>query len=164
MSCEGCGYAILLSGAWCCDYLSITGHRRPCPPGAACTVRVAAKKDPKRKWKEHPPVKRRTWDTKKALELYCQGQSDGAIAAAVGTTRNAVAFWRREQGLPGGRDRRDLAAPPEAAPGEGPVAFSVEYRGCALSIRAPDTEGLRQIYAYAGTLLRDMPAAERRES
>ena len=32
-------YAALLSGAWCCDYLSVTGHRRPCPPGEGCTVR-----------------------------------------------------------------------------------------------------------------------------
>ncbi len=42
VSCKGCGYAIRLDGDWCCDYLGITGHRRPCPPGADCTVRTEA--------------------------------------------------------------------------------------------------------------------------
>lgn len=28
----------------CCNYLFDTGHRRPCPPGAACTVREKATK------------------------------------------------------------------------------------------------------------------------
>ena len=39
MSCKGCAYAVLLSGTWCCDYLSVTGHCRPYPPGEGCTVR-----------------------------------------------------------------------------------------------------------------------------
>ena len=42
MSCKGCAYAVYLSGAWCCDYLQITGHCRPCPPGEDCTARKEA--------------------------------------------------------------------------------------------------------------------------
>lgn len=30
MSCKGCAYAVLLSGAWCCDYLNVTGDCRRC--------------------------------------------------------------------------------------------------------------------------------------
>lgn len=29
-----CGHAI------CCDYILITGHRRPCHPGRECTVQI----------------------------------------------------------------------------------------------------------------------------
>ena len=31
----GCYYY----GGWCCDYMLMTGRRRPCPPGAECTVK-----------------------------------------------------------------------------------------------------------------------------
>lgn len=36
MSRKDCAYAGQMSDMWCCDYLSIVGHRRPCPPGGAC--------------------------------------------------------------------------------------------------------------------------------
>lgn len=43
--CMGCAH---FYGAYrdnkCCNYLFDTGHRRPCPPGAACTVREKATK------------------------------------------------------------------------------------------------------------------------
>lgn len=43
--CKGCAY-------WCggkttiktCDYMLITGKRRPCPPGEGCTVKKREKK------------------------------------------------------------------------------------------------------------------------
>lgn len=38
--CEGCRYFFGHSeGVRCCNYIFKVGHRRPCPPGAACTVR-----------------------------------------------------------------------------------------------------------------------------
>ena len=41
MECSGCVYsAILRSNLVVCDYLCRTLHRRPCPPGKECTVRV----------------------------------------------------------------------------------------------------------------------------
>lgn len=44
--CEGCIYVCQLAASvWCCDYLGLTGHRRQCPPGADCTVRVQGKKE-----------------------------------------------------------------------------------------------------------------------
>lgn len=96
MSCEGCFYAVLLSGAWCCDYLLMTGRRRPCPPGEGCTVREKA--DLTKKGSAF--MKRREWDTEKAKALYDQKLSDAEIAGRVGTTASAVACWRRGLGLP----------------------------------------------------------------
>lgn len=96
MSCKGCVYAVLLSGAWCCDYLQIVGHRRPCPPGEDCTVRKAANLTKK----GSAFMKRREWDTEKAKTLYDQKLSDVEIAGRVGATASAVAYWRRGLGLP----------------------------------------------------------------
>ena len=96
MSCKGCVYAVLLSGAWCCDYLQITGHCRPCPPGEDCTVRKAANLTKK----GSAFMKRREWDTEKAKALYDQKLSDVEIAGRVGATASAVAYWRRGLGLP----------------------------------------------------------------
>lgn len=96
MSCKGCVYAVLLSGAWCCDYLQITGHCRPCPPGEDCTVRKAANLTKK----GSAFMKRREWDTEKAKTLYDQKLSDVEIAGRVGATASAVAYWRRGLGLP----------------------------------------------------------------
>ena len=30
-ACKGCVYAVYVCNWWACDYLGITGHRRPCP-------------------------------------------------------------------------------------------------------------------------------------
>lgn len=35
--CRTCGFWNEMF--WCCDYLFVTGRRRPCPPGRRCTVR-----------------------------------------------------------------------------------------------------------------------------
>ena len=46
LSCRGCRFHN--SNVGCCDYLSITGRRRPCPPRAECTAREAGR---------HPRIK-----------------------------------------------------------------------------------------------------------
>jgi len=41
--CRGCRYYVLLDnrrGRRVCYYIVMEGHRRPCPPGAGCTVRL----------------------------------------------------------------------------------------------------------------------------
>lgn len=180
MSCKGCAYAVLLSGAWYCDYLQITGHCRPCPSGEGCTVRKAANLTKK----GSAFMKRRGWDTEKAKALYDQKLSDTEIAGKVGATASAVAFWRRGLGLPANPERRPppqqedpepkATPPPPASPParpltlpakKGPVELSVELDGRAFALRAPDLEGAEQIYEYAGRLLKDMvqTAAELKE-
>lgn len=171
MSCKGCDYAVLLSGEWCCDYLSVSGHRRPCPPGEGCTVR----KEGDLTKKGSAFMKRRGWDTEKAKALYAQKLSDAEIAGRVGTTASAVAFWRRGLGLPANPGQRPPPRPensePKAAPPppvspplrplalpitKGPVELSVEMDGRAFALRAPDLEGAAWIHEYAGRLLEDM--------
>lgn len=171
MSCEGCFYAVLLSGAWCCDYLLMTGRRRPCPPGEGCTVRKAANLTKK----GSAFMKRREWDTEKAKALYDQKLSDAEIAGKVGATTSAVAYWRRGLGLPANPERHPPSRPedpePKAAPPppvsppsrplalptmKGPIELSVELDGRAFALRAPDLEGAAWIHEYAGRLLEDM--------
>ena len=171
MSCKGCAYAAQLSGAWCCDYLQIVGHRRPCPPGEGCTVRKAANLTKK----GSAFMKRRGWDTEKAKTLYDQKLSDAEIAGEVGATASAVAYWRRGLGLPTNLERHPppqedpepkaapLPSPPSrtlALPArKGPVELSVEMDGRAFALRAPDLEGAARIYEYAGRLLEDVKQA-----
>ena len=167
MSCKGCAYAVYLSGAWCCDYLQIVGHRRPCPPGEGCTVRKAANVTKK----GSAFMKRREWDTEKAKTLYDQKLTDTEIAGEVGATASAVAYWRRGLGLPANlerhpppQDREPKAAPFPFPPSQplalltkkGPVELSVEMDGRAFTLRAPDLEGAAWIHEYAGRLLGDM--------
>lgn len=95
-----------------CDYLLITGRRRPCPPGEGCTEHTAIKKPT-----EHPteidvvsglPIMRRrqkkkrgyTFDTEKAHELYRQGLTDNAIGEACGVSANSIFNWRKNNNLP----------------------------------------------------------------
>lgn len=171
MSCKGCAYAAQLSGAWCCDYLQITGHCRPCPPGDACTVRKEA--DLTKKGSAF--MKRRGWDTEEARTLYDEKLSDAEIAGKVGATTSAVAYWRRSLGLPANPERRPPPAPEDPAPNapplappprplalpamKGPIELSVELDGHAFALRAPDLEGAAQIYEYAGRLLEDVKQA-----
>lgn len=52
-ACKGCMYLGSLyaqSKRGCtCDYLLIAGHRRPCPPGAACTAKKLVDGNSRRK-------------------------------------------------------------------------------------------------------------------
>ena len=170
MSCKGCAYAVRLSSAWCCDYLLMTGHCRPCPPGEGCTVR---KEDDLTK-KGSVFMKQREWDTERAKALYDQKLSDAEIAGKVGATASTVAFWRRGLGLPANPGRypslqeepeTKAASTPPASPmlerpenEETPVELSVKLDDgrFEFSIKAPSPEGARQIYQFAGKLLEEM--------
>ena len=127
MSCKGCAYAAQLSGAWCCDYLQITGHCRPCPPGEGCTVRKEA--DLTKKGSAY--MKRREWDTEEARTLYDEKLSDAEIAGRVGTTASAVAYWRRSLGLPANPERRPPPAPEAPAPQCAAPGFSSPAPGAS---------------------------------
>ncbi len=114
MTCEGCVYAAYLSDAWYCDYLAVTGHRRPCPPGEGCTVRAEGVRSKKRTWRI-VPMRKRTWDTEKARAMYDEGLSDKKIAEALGTTIHSIGFWRRALYLPPNRDEKQAEKTPERA-------------------------------------------------
>ena len=48
--CKKCFYGAMLDGSYqICDYISITGHMRPCDPGAECTVFLPKEKGKKKK-------------------------------------------------------------------------------------------------------------------
>ena len=50
--CDGCLYRETLNGyGQMCAYILRTGHRRPCPPGEGCTVKVVAVKRRRRRKK-----------------------------------------------------------------------------------------------------------------
>lgn len=38
--CDNCVYKGKVAGKPCCDYMIRTDHRRPCPAGDGCTVKV----------------------------------------------------------------------------------------------------------------------------
>lgn len=147
MSCKGCAYAAYLGGEWYCDYLSVTGHRRPCPPGEGCTVR----KEGDLTKKGSAFMKRRGWDTEKAKALYDQKLSDAEIAGEVGTTASAVAFWQRGLGLPANPGQRppprekplSKAAPPlPVSPPPRPLALSTN--GAPAGTRRSGSGGERR--------------------
>lgn len=101
-----------------CDYILITGHRRPCGFGAACTV------------KETQGRRMRSGGMSQEVEakvtqLYAQGYSDPSIAQAVSMTSTMIRYWRQRNELPpnahGGRPRKDRTteAKKKAAPRAG---------------------------------------------
>lgn len=96
----------------------ITGHRRPCGFGAACTV------------KETQGRRMRSGGMSQEVEakvtqLYAQGYSDPSIAQVVGMTSTMIRYWRQRNELPpnahGGRPRKDRTteAKKKAAPRAG---------------------------------------------
>lgn len=88
-ACRGCDYQ---AGGKYCDYIGITGHRRPCPPGKDCTVKkmTGKRKDP---------------DFVKIAELYEEGLGDRAIAKGAKCSIAAVGRWRKEQCLPPNKEK-----------------------------------------------------------
>lgn len=84
--CAGCVYQVKAGGYLVCDYISITGSRRPCPFGAGCTVKETEKN-------------MKNWDKAKAFELYQAGASDKEIAAGVEVSPGTIYKWRHEKGL-----------------------------------------------------------------
>lgn len=85
-----------------CEYLLIKGHRRPCGPGDACTVKETAATRQKNERQE-------TMD-RTIAKLYAQGFSDPAIAEKVNVGRGVIRRWRVRRGLSpnhrGGRPRK----------------------------------------------------------
>lgn len=41
--CKGCIYSLVTNCGTYCQYILITEHRRPCPPGRGCTVKKVQK-------------------------------------------------------------------------------------------------------------------------
>lgn len=93
----------ILSYNGTCDYILVTGQRRPCGFGDACTV------------KETQGRKMRGGGMSQKVEakvkqLYAQGYSDPSIAQAVAVTRTVIRYWHQRNELPpnahGGRPRK----------------------------------------------------------
>lgn len=115
--CRSCLYG---GGDGYCTYILWTTHRRPCPPGAGCTVYERASAEQRKKAKNNiviipaaavrQPQKphRRKWDTAKALQMYQDGASDAQIAKACGVSQPTICLWRNAQSLPThAKGRRD---------------------------------------------------------
>lgn len=83
-----CYFGQTLDNLPCCGYFILTGNIRGCDPGPGCrryrpaTVKKCTRKAPK-------------WDTEKGREMWLDKKSDGEIAKALGVTRTAVGFYRR---------------------------------------------------------------------
>lgn len=175
--CKGCIYQIKFGGYWLCDYITITGHRRPCPFGAGCTVKEA-----------EGGMKK--WDESKAYELYQAGASDLEIAHEVGMKPSTICKWRRGKELPAHKGERpslpadsspspapDLPAPaeaerpapqiaelqevapkPERTSPDGPMELHLELGGGWARIRAPNWEQAAQLWAMMNTCIEALEA------
>lgn len=97
--CEGCVDYIALGSGKVCDYMLRNGHKRPCPPAAACTVKSTKPRDQADKRVRRPY----TWDVSLGTRLHKEGKNDRQIAEAVGARPEAVRAWRRRVGLPANR-------------------------------------------------------------
>lgn len=105
--CRGC-FALGSQGA--CNYIFIMEHRRPCPPGAQCTVRMTRKELSMRK---------ATWDTELGHKLWAEGKKDTEIASTLGIPTSTVTNYRLKHWAPA---RKKTTAPKEVQP----VAVSTE--------------------------------------
>ena len=93
-----------------CTYILVMQHRRPCPPGADCTVfepRAGTRKPepvvivPPAATHPKPTRPRgKLWDKAKARALYDGGASDRDIAKACGISPSAIGRWRNRLRLP----------------------------------------------------------------
>ena len=101
--CEGCMYYGKSTDT--CDYILIADQRRPCPPGAECTVR--------RTTKEGKRMGKARWDTELGRLLWLEGKSDAQIAKEMGVAPNTVLHQRRRWEKT--TTRTEPAAPPQEA-------------------------------------------------
>ena len=89
--CRGCIYAGRTSFSPSCDYILMTGKRRPCPapqgPKDKCSARTTQGQQRNRQKKK--------WDTRLADRLLAEGHSDEAVARMVGTTLKALRSWKQ---------------------------------------------------------------------
>lgn len=162
--CAGFVYRIRVGDCLVCDYISIVGHRRPCPFGAGCVVKET-----------EDGMKR--WDKARAYELYQAGASDREIAEEVGVETGTIYRWRREKGLTAHRPaaqvppadtgpgpeppESETAKPtdrsgPEEAGGDwpqGPVELHLELAGGWVRLRAPDWRTGRTLCDMMGALM-----------
>lgn len=59
--CHGCIYmSIVSSSIPCCNYIFIEDKRRPCPPGAECTVKTTKRKSKPKTKPAHKPKPTKT--------------------------------------------------------------------------------------------------------
>lgn len=87
--CRGCVYFAETTKT--CDYILMTEHCRPCPPGRACTV----KSEPLRKKK----TARGRLDRDATLRaLYKEGKNDREISDLLGYSTGAILNWRQRHG------------------------------------------------------------------
>lgn len=104
--CRGCRYQ---DGQGWCDYIGITGRKRPAEirPGGGCDCK-------EKKQTRHPSLmltqkskktlspktpKKPILDHDKALELYHKGANDVQIALACGCSKGTVQHWRNKNRL-----------------------------------------------------------------
>lgn len=105
-ACRGCYY---LGSESTCDYLLKTKTRRPCPPGAGCTVKItnkqkrtvgleiASKKTIQRAKRGRQPL----LDGDERVErMYAEGKTDNEIATIMNCSKVTVQKWRYRTGRP----------------------------------------------------------------
>lgn len=148
-SCNGCIYAGRAGKQPICEYILKTQRRRPCPPGAGCTV--------KRMEERSVPVKS-DWDRERARQLLEEGKTDLEAADAVDCTLTAFRSWKYRAGLakakregtpPAGKDTP--AEAPEVKKVRIPVGISICLFSCDVSVEAPDIDSaIRALDALRG--------------
>lgn len=104
--CRGCIYSSYLNGWRVCDYIQITGKRRPCPAGVGCTVRVSMNGDEagapvtaRKRQDQKPNGRKPKWDYSKAEEMLKQGLSPKEIAVAMGISPDHLRKCFRQHGV-----------------------------------------------------------------
>lgn len=107
--CAHCIYHAVTDGMITCDYILITGHRRPCPPGKLCTVRLT---------KEGEKMTKINIDIKQVRRLIDEGKTIEEIASALNVSRSTVDRFLHQHGL----STKKRARPVPEGPGEGDPA------------------------------------------
>lgn len=100
--CSGCRYLWRerSGGTICCDYLRIMGHRRPCKPGAECTVKQpggAVITTPRTAAPRKKAVGKRPGP--KAKAAYIARRADTGQVIYGPTTARDLAYWAEVPGV-----------------------------------------------------------------
>lgn len=94
--CAGCVYRGRAGSRDICEYLLMTGHKRPCPPGENCTVK-------KMEGDGTHMARQSSFDKERARALYEEGKSTVEVADMVGATESAIKSWIHREGIRRGR-------------------------------------------------------------